>query len=315
MSQSPPPTAPIAPHEAEDAAIAWIARLRSHDVTQEDRRRFAVWLAEQPAHRRAFDRMTELWERLAIVDSIDGGAAVARRSQRRWMAPLALAAALILGVGVWLQSPTTTEIHETARGGQQHVTLTDGSRIDLNTDSRIEVRMEDKDRHVRLTHGEAYFEVSPDPNRPFTVATRDGTVRVLGTAFLVRVGADETLVGVASGRVGVVSNGATSEIGPGQSVVLTDGIEAAHVDPATASSWRSGQLVYDGVTLAELITDMNRYVKVPMSLASPQLADERVSAVVTIGDQEAMLEALGQTLPLRWRLVSDRLIVIQARDG
>ena len=81
-------------------------------------------------------------------------------------------------------------------------------------------------------------------------------------------------------------------------------------DAASRLSWQLGQLRYDDVRLAELISDLNRYLPKAMSINDAQLADTRVSAVLYLEDQNAMLEALGKALPIRWKSVSDNLVII-----
>ena len=87
-------------------------------------------------------------------------------------------------------------------------------------------------------------------------------------------------------------------------------IDTATFDPETRLSWRNGQLVYQNVRLEDLLQDLNRYLPKRMTLSDDRLADLRVSAVFRLGDQQAMLEALSHSLPIRWKSLSDSLIII-----
>ena len=72
------------------------------------------------------------------------------------------------------------------QGGQELVRLDDGSRVSLNTDSRIAILYSDGERRVRLDRGEAMFEVARNPARPFVVIAGNKSVTAIGTSFIVR---------------------------------------------------------------------------------------------------------------------------------
>ena len=105
---------------------------------------------------------------------------------------------------------------------------------------------------------------------------------------------DDTLGDAHLGKPGCFAHGKRRTYGAGSGVV------AGNVE----------QLRYDDVRLAELISDLNRYLPKAMSINDAQLADTRVSAVLYLEDQNAMLEALGKALPIRWKSVSDNLVII-----
>ena len=146
---------------------------------------------------------------------------------------------------------------------------------------------------------------------------RYASIEAVGTAFAVRETPGFTSVGVTEGVVAVSSadvddvqllqEGQQSTI----SATLTD-FQA--YDASTALAWQRGLLIYDDVRLDELLADLNRYLPKAMTLNDDELADKRVSGVLYLEDQDAMLEALGKLLPIRWKSVSDNLIIITA-DG
>lgn len=301
--------------QTEDAAIEWIARLRASDVTDAERADFAEWLAASDAHKRAFDDMAALWGLTAQLEVSDVPApATQKPGLRRW-APMALAASAFLAFAALLLAGGG-DTFRTELGEQRRVVLVDGSSIYLNTGTKIEVRYSDSARNVLLeTGGEAYFEVASDAKRPFTVRTTHGTAEALGTAFNVFANAAFTAVAVTEGRVGVTSpDGDTGTLQATQRARLAEGdlvLENAP-RPADIAAWRTGRLVYDGITLQALVADLNRYLPKPMSLADARLADMSVSAVLTLQEQDAMLDALAHSLDLRWTTVSDNLILLHA---
>lgn len=98
-----------------------------------------------------------------------------------------------------------SRVFSTKVGEVSHIKLDDGSEVSLNTDSSIRVTMLKEERQIELLSGEAFFDVAKDANRPFTVATEEQQITVLGTAFNVRQREDENMLKVAviEGRVAV----------------------------------------------------------------------------------------------------------------
>lgn len=304
-----------------DRAAQWMAGLRGGGLTQRDRQRFGGWLEAHPDNAIAFDEMARLWEQLAVVKHLPLPLSQDHRSGwPGWaLAPLALAACLVLAVTLSIVF-TRPESHVTQIGEQRQVVLEDGSLLTLNTDTHVDVRFTDERRWLNLHRGEAYFEVVDNPARPFVVITPHGRVEAVGTAFGVRLLDDRSRVIVGDGRVAVL----LANVPPGELVPLEadDEVEfdrdtlisARTVDVAAATAWREDRLVYDGVTLAHMIEDLNRYMPRKMVISDPDLAGTRVSAVLRIEEQQATLNALARILPLRWTELSDSLILLH-RDG
>jgi transmembrane sensor len=309
-----------------DEATEWIARMRAADVTHADRAAFSKWLARSPAHRSAFDSMADLWDGLGAVTlrseplpALMAATAAARSptSSWRWLAGIgalaATATVLVLAL-VLLLAPTT---ENTAPGERQQVELEDGSLLELNTRSRVRVGMGRTQRVLDVDVGsEIYLAVAGDSSRPFVIQTRHGTIEILGTELSVHVEEARTRVTVTRGQVEVSAKETDAAlrhpVNAGQTLSISAGLLPG--DPAASSigqlEWRHGRLVYDQVTLQELITDLNRYLPKRMTLMAPELGRERLSAVLSLDHQESMLESLAAILPLRWVEVSDSLIII-----
>ena len=187
-----------AKHSSSDEATEWLARLRATDVTAAERGEFAVWLA-QGDNRAAFDAILTLWEQLEVLGTLD--VPIPHRSKfSRWV-PLAAAASLILGLLVTVAYRNLGDEYSTTIGEQRFVRLQDGSAIHLNTDSTAIVRLENDERSVRLSRGEAYFNVASDIGRPFVVSTEHAEITVVGTAFAVYAMGGLTKVSVTEGLV------------------------------------------------------------------------------------------------------------------
>ncbi len=304
--------------QVEDAAIVWFARLAAHDATSLDRAGFESWLADRPAHREAFGRVTRLWEQVGDVTAARSPGLPSRPANRLRagrLIPMAMAATVMMAIVGWLFMTSPTSIG-TGIGEQRVVALGDGSRIELNTRTRIELAHRATQRDVTLLEGEAFFEVATDPLRPFTVKTPHGLITVLGTAFNVRVTPRDSVVSVAHGRVRAANDSDARLLEAGQAASVGAVVAPLAFDPARLSGWRAGRLDYVDVPLADLIEDLNRYVPVRMALAAGSagtaLGQRRISASLRLEDQADMLRALTEILPVRFRQVSADLIILQS---
>jgi transmembrane sensor len=307
-----------------DEAAEWIGRLRSPDLNGADRQAFSRWLLRSPAHRAAFDTMADLWDGLGMLAESRNPApeATPSRARPRSRRPLviatsAMAAMLLLTLTVLFG--LTGPVHQTAPGEMRTVELGDGTRVTLNTDSRIRVRYGSRQRLVRLDTGsEAFFDVSSDPSRPFVVESAHGRARAVGTAFSVHAREHHALITVTEGRVAVTpalrpeNEAEQVEVAAGLELFVSAGAAPSSPEPLDRSrlSWRQGRLVYDDVPLAEVIDDLNRYMPRHMTISDPELARTRISAVLSITEQSSMLQALSEALPLKWVRVSDQLVII-----
>jgi len=219
----------------EDVAAAWFWKKDSGNWTEQDQAEFEAWLNRSTAHRVAYLRLRAGWKGAARLQALGagiprgevpppgqwgndlylGGKHAAKQTpadaagfrRKPGFKPLrwAVAAAAILAVSVafyarYTHLPWTSE-YSTAVGELDTVSLPDGSRVTLNTDTRIHVDLGDKERRIDLRRGEAFFVVAKDATRPFVVYADDKRVTAVGTQFSVRRDADDIQVVVTEGRV------------------------------------------------------------------------------------------------------------------
>ena len=179
-------------------AADWLTRLQRPEVNETDWLAFDAWLSE-PGAQEAYDAIQavdeEIFQRGAAVrgELAEPRRAAAKRAftiDWRWLGGLgatAAAAAIAITVAPWgelLPQPDT--LYTTAKGENRTLDLADGTRIDLNTDSHLSVRLEKDARRVTVHEGQALFDVAHDSARPFLITAGDETVRVIGTKFDVR---------------------------------------------------------------------------------------------------------------------------------
>lgn len=304
-------------HDAvREQAAQWFARLRADDVEEDDRVRWRQWMDRDPRHRQAYARLQAQWQEIgtwagapdiaarlaeiapARVQSLASRRPVRRRPRvRRWLSAAAGLAALALVSTWWLQElrPDATE-YATAVGESRTVLLDDGTRVDLDTDTRLRVVYSRRGRLVEFLQGRAHFDVVRDPDRPLRVDTALGEIRVVGTVFEVDQHAGNLDVTLVSGRVDVMpagSGGGVEHLQPGDRFhIAQDGRQSRTASDGETAAWRTGRLVFDDLSLADAVAEFNRYRHARIALADPSLAEIRVSGAFRSGDPSGFIEAL-----------------------
>lgn len=295
-------------------AAEWFARLNQKRVTSQDVRDFNLW-RKTPENRAAYERVESLWEAAETIGDApeilrlrahakagSEPAAQARMRLRQAFVPLgAMVAVAVIGLGVWRLAYAPSQTYATAIGEQRVITLADGSRIELNTDSKIRVRFSNDQRALELVAGQALFDVVPDAQRPFVVAAGETTVTALGTRFDVRRFGDAATVVLVEGRIAVRSPETTAPwvLTPGKALATNASKPAVQaIDAAAATSWTQGRLSFQGVRLDAAIAEVNRYSVKKISLAAPSLSAERISGVFDIGDTASFVAAVTDVYPL-----------------
>jgi transmembrane sensor len=227
------------------------------------------------------------------------------------------ASALLACAGlIWFQLQFANRF-TTGVGEQRTLRLSDGSTVVLNTDTTVRVSFTDAVREVRLLHGEALFNVTKNPARPFRVRSDEVVAQAVGTSFVVRRMPTETVVTVIEGEVAVVDyaqlNVASPMVLPELAVHVTAGTRADVADnekirtasvanPAAVTAWRSGRLIFDGEPLTKVIAEFNRYNEVQLVLENSQLSDEPISGVFDADQPLALarfLERSGAIEPIQ----------------
>lgn len=309
----PSPSSPSRAEIDRQASI-WAARLESGPFRDRDRDALAAWLEAEPEHRCALARYREMCAQLAaqvpvLADAEEVEALAARvAAHHRWRRiggrVLAAAAVLALAAGLWHQLP---EKMETRSAERRALALADGSRLELNAQTQLEVSLGRQERRVTLGRGEAFFRVAHDARRPFVVATPAGAVRVTGTVFNVRAGsAGQAEVTVLEGSVQLqpaVAPGSPVPVplAAGQQAVLG----AAHLavrslSPEAAqnvTAWRVGQVAFESEPLAAALERFSTYHPRSVTVAA-EAAALRVGGRYSLDDLDGFLAALEQALPV-----------------
>lgn len=332
-------------HRIKDAdairqeAGEWIWRLDDEDAGDETRREFRLWLNSDPRHREAYDHLSKVWTGLDGLRVLKNDVRLAsiRRGVReeewrsRFRVPLpavrvaAIAASLLLiataaviTAGRYSAEPDV-QLIATAVGQQRSATLADGSVVDLNTNTIVEVDFGSRERVVRLEKGEAHFEVAKNAARPFLVVAGDTTVRAVGTAFNVHRLPDAPVkVIVTEGKVEVaMANQAPQDrvlLEAGQAL-QAEGVssQVAAVAPKTIEkqlAWRQGMLIFESETLENVVEELSRYTEVRFVIVDDAIRERPVGGYFRTDDIDGLLSVLESGLDVEVQRQDDSLVFL-----
>jgi transmembrane sensor len=238
----------------------------------------------------------------------------------RWRS---LAAALVLAIGVSAVAFKATRApngtHATVVGGLESVPLADGSRVILNTNSELSIALSKSERHVELSHGEAFFEVAKDPTRPFVVTAGDKRIIAVGTAFSVRREGDNLRLIVSEGTVrmetptrkyaapGPLKAGSIVRARRDDMLVQTQAL--AEIERTL--SWRSGLLTFRDTPLSTAIGEFNRYNTRQIVIEDEQIASLQIGGIFRATQPDAFVRLLQEGFPIH-AVTEDTRIVIRA---
>lgn len=339
MTAPPPP--PDADAALRDEVLAWCVRRGRADWNAADDAALQDWLAAGPARRAAFERWQAHWQAL---DALPADAVAALRARlaidkaraamppvpapRRRLVPLfAAAAVLVLAGGAALLAwdhgqarPLYVQVIATQRGQQVEAQLPDGSRLRLDTATRLEVAYYRQRREVRLLDGQALFSVRADAARPFKVLAGPVRVTVLGTRFSVRhtpgqPGAAGVQVAVEQGRVHVAGGGEV-QLSAGQQVAAdAQGLLApvASVAGEGVAPWRAHRVSFVDTPLEQALAELERYGATGLVVRDPAVAALRLSGTFDPRDTQTLRRVLPSALPVRLRPSGDLAEIVPAR--
>ncbi len=334
-------------------AAEWFVAHRDGPLAARERTAFTAWLRTSPLHvseylavaalARGFNALPDepgtdmqgLLERARLesdrvvtlsppASGTEAPVRIARPARPGRIRHWALAASLgavMLAAAPWLlqesaRNAATADIDllRTAHGEQRVWRLPDGSVVHLNSGSELKVRFSGTQRIVEVDHGQAKFDVAPDPQRPFRVVAGDTAVVAIGTSFDVYRKSDATVVTVLTGKVAVYRNAGMTPVrltgeaaertivspsrpltaGEQVKVLNTEQPEVAapiidHVDISKVAAWTQQQIMFEQEPLAAVAAEFNRYGRVPIEVEGAALNDLRITGIFNAYDTESFV--------------------------
>lgn len=289
------------------AAASWFVQFQSQPPTAAERHAWQQWLNGDPSHLAAWNQMEQLQRSLGALPQDLTRRALSTTQQRRqvlkWM--LVLGATGYLGWNVQQHTSlgNAWADYRTPVGTRRRIELADGTRIDLNTNTAIDVLFDGRQRLIRLREGEVLIHTGKSGGQtPFYVETRQGRIQALGTRFTVRQLPDATRVGVLEDRVSVAPGDQPDHVrllGAGESVDFDrQNVGLNQPYRRTQAAWVDGRLIVLDARLGDVIDDLARY-RPGMLQCDPASARLRVSGTFRLDATDAVLANLQATLPIQ----------------
>lgn len=301
---------PLPPQVLEEAA-EWLMRLSERELSEHERAEWERWKVSSPEHDRAWSRAQLLQSKLGGLPPSLAMSALDRPNSPERRAALGKLAILLavmpVGWGSWklAQSQQWSTDYRTDVGQRRELTLADGSRITLNTETAIDVVFDDRQRLIHLREGEILVQTAVDPAtlpRPFLISTRQGRMQALGTRFTVRELSPRTHLAVLDGAVSVIlaDNRQTPPliVNAGQRTDFSSQTFGTLTPTGRyVGSWTQGMLMADKMRLADFVAELTRYRR-GFLRCDPSIADLRISGAFPISDTDRTLNMLVHTYPV-----------------
>ena len=315
-------------------AANWRVRLTETEADSQTSLDFEIWLSRDPGNLSAWRRVQSPWALLGnqatspeLLTARQAALGHARKSgEKRWGQRLSssqfrrnaiAASVLVLALGGLVSwEMFWPDVYSTATGERRMVTLSDGSRFSLDSESEVRVSFTSRARDVRLMRGQALFAVARDVERPFTVEVGGRKVVATGTEFNVDLLEADLFVTLIEGHVAVLPGKAPAasrassadplspagiELVAGEQLAFRGAASPSvrRVDVNLAKAWEDGRLVFENEPLSVVAARVSRYSSQTLRIADPRAAGLRISGVFAAGDLDGFISTVTGYLPVR----------------
>jgi transmembrane sensor len=299
--------------ETLEAAATWYVQLNDGAASEARTQAWQAWMQSSPEHAAAWARVEKLQQQWAMMPqqaalSCLGAAQAQRRDVLKMLGML-----VAVGGCSWFaveQVPYRSMLAQQRTGIRERrsLRLDDGSQLELNADTALDIHFDSKQRLIQLLRGEIIVQTAKDPaQRPFMVQTAQGRVRALGTRFSVRQLPEQTRVGVMQAAVEVSPQRHANHalrLEAGQQVTFDfDRVGSARPLPAGSTAWVQGMLSVDDWRLGDFIEELGRYRPGVLHCAA-EVHGLKISGAFRIDDTDTVLENLGKSLPVKVRYLT-----------
>lgn len=330
----------------------WVSKI-DRGLSNSEKQQLRAWVGLSDAHRACLFEVARLFDELTVLNELSDLFPLRSKEPNqprtvysehtRWAIAAGFALVFLTSLGVIVskdydsQQVDIVAQHphsvETLIGEQKPISLSDGSVIHMNTNSRVEISYSNLQRKITLVRGEAHFDVAHDPSKPFVVVAGENTVTAVGTAFNVELLNDEHFeLLVTEGKV-LVKEGALSSSSPGELLspahpMNRDGIMVnsgekmlfnGNTSPTQTMSldqvqrdlaWQQGMLVFQGEPLETALNEVSRYTAIQFEVSEPALKGTRVAGYFKAGDIDGLLFALENNFDIQNKKLANNTIVL-----
>ncbi len=339
--------------QIQEQACLWISRM-DRGLSQTEQRDLVTWCNQNSTHHSTLLKMASYWDDVSVLNELSGLFPLEKNhSSHRKIISIALAASVAI-VSLFStnalmnksflpfipslneQSLTQTKTLTTPIGEQSSFTMSDGTHIQLNTNSVVEVAYTSSFRQLTLVQGEARFDVAKDKSRPFTVTSGEKSFTALGTIFNVQKSdekamelmvtegrvlitkADEALEVIKQTMLTVNENTLESELPgilviSGEKAIIAEHsktpVEKVSLDQVQRDlAWQQGMLIFDGESLSDALLEVSRYTSSRFKILDPKMASVKVSGYFKANDVDGLLASLNSNFNISYSKSADSTI-------
>lgn len=296
--------------EALEQASDWLVRLNDDEFSSADREAWEKWRQESPVNEQAWLKAEALINKMGGLPSAIAMPALNRSvSRRAFVGKLVLAGmAVPIAWGGWrfMDSQALYADHATRLGEQKTIHLADGTKIQLNTESAIQVKFTARSRLIRLIKGEVLITTNAyaGEQRTFKVQTDEGILVALGTRFNVRQRLEHSTVAVFEGAVRIEPSRQDTDklvLSAGErSEFTSDAINEVQKAQSTEVAWAKGMIMADNMRLVDFVEEISRYHHSRLKVAE-NIENLRISGAYPVKKLEQTLDMLIATYPVQRR--------------
>ncbi|MFT0212631.1 FecR domain-containing protein [Pseudomonas sp. F1_0610] len=298
-----------------DQAIDWLVKLHSGENTASVSKAITDWRQVDPLHEQAWQALQQTEQQLAQVKRLNGALALqtlttqAPRYSRRQALKLLALCGLALPVGYWAWKEQSwlsfTADLKTTVGEIQDFKLSDGSKLILNTNTALDITVDDNNRRISLLKGELFVEIAQHHRLAMHILTSHLRLKARDAQIAVRLQGDTTQVYLQQGTALAKRNDQSviELASPNTYEITAHQVITTNNHRQTPIAWTRKQLVVRQMPLAQLLAELNRYQRGWITY-DDSISQLEVSGVFQLAHIEQAYLALANSLPVRYEQVT-----------
>ncbi|WP_286269630.1 FecR family protein [Thalassotalea hakodatensis] len=315
-------------------ASAWISRL-NRGLTDEEKPQLIAWINQNPKHHKAIYKCASFFDNIAHLEELNGVFPL-EENPRIWTTNVIISTAILLAIAIsltvasfyWikkLNNTPSTRFYATNIGESHQYTLPDGSKVLLNSNSKVSVNYTETSRVVNLIYGEGQFNVEKNADKPFIVIVGRKSFTALGTIFNVEKSNEMDMELIVTEGVVLISDSTLDHaqlkqrINHEQQKTHSRDIITAHEKASIENSrnqhvatlsmpqlskalaWQQGMLIFDSQPLMEVLQEVSRYTDIQFEILSSDIANIEISGTYNTGDVKKLLASLAHNFNIQYK--------------
>jgi transmembrane sensor len=300
--------------QVAEQAVHWLLEMQQGALSPRQQQAWQQWLDAHSEHRRAWEHMQRVNQRLRGVASplahaaLNGPKSASRRQALKLLLILGAGSAMTWGLREHTPLPSLLADYRTPLGQRRKVSLGGDDLLQLNTASAVDV--DGAQRLIHLFEGEMLLSTA----NPFAIRTAQGVLNTQGARLNVRQFADRTQLALFAGRVELTLNQRAPVLLPiaRQLSFTASSISEAKPLDANSGAWTDGMLVAAHMRLGDFLDELGRYRRGQLH-CDKNVADLLISGTYPLDDSERILDLLQISLPVKIRRFTRYWVSVEAR--